>query len=129
MTELKRIMTHLDILRTWAAVNPEFDMGLSINECRKAVKWLDDAMDFLEAQEPRIMTLEEILSRTDQFACWMQWRDGPFFLAVVRPREDIIDYVGINNAFVFFPEQYGKEVVIWTGKPTEEQRKAVKWDA
>ena len=88
-----------------------------------------EAISIIKSHIPRVMTLEEILSRTDQFACWMQWRDDPFFLAVVRPREDIIDYVGINNAFVFFPEQYGKEVVIWTGKPTEGQRKAVKWDA
>ena len=49
----ERIISHLQILRTWCAVNPDYEKGLSIDDCHKAVEWLDDAFDLLKAQEPR----------------------------------------------------------------------------
>lgn len=48
----ERIISHLQILRTWCAVNPDYEKGLSIDDCHKAVEWLDDALDLLKAQEP-----------------------------------------------------------------------------
>lgn len=119
MTNPADIAESLEYMISEDCCETQFDFR---DEVRKAVS-------IIRSHIPRIIPLDEIRAHNDQFACWMQWKDGSFFLSVVRPREDIIDYVGINHAFVFFPEQYGKEVVVWTNKPTEKQRRAVKWDA
>ena len=119
-------------MKNLASLAESLEYMISEDCCETQFDFRDEvreAVSIIRLHIPSVMTIDEIRSRTDQFACWMQWKDGSLFLAVVRPRGDMIDYVGINNAFVFFPEQYGKEVVIWTGKPTEEQRRAVKWDA
>lgn len=48
----ERVMSNLAILRTWVAVNPDYGIGLSVEDCHKAVKWLDAALELLKAQEP-----------------------------------------------------------------------------
>lgn len=63
----KNVIVNLCILRTWCAVNPDYGMGLDVEECGKAVGWLDDAIGMMqaegegegEAQEP----VEPILKR------------------------------------------------------------------
>lgn len=52
MTDLEKVVSHLQILRTWCAVNPDYGMGLDIDDCHKAVEWLDAAIALLRAQEP-----------------------------------------------------------------------------
>lgn len=52
----EKVITHLQILRTWCAVNPHYEIGLSAEDCVKAVEWLDDALALLKAQEARINT-------------------------------------------------------------------------
>ena len=49
MTDIENIISHIGILRTWAAVNPKYNIGLNVDECHKAVEWLDDAMVLLKA--------------------------------------------------------------------------------
>ena len=48
MADRKKVIEGLQVLRTWCAVNPDYDMGLSIEECRSAVKWLDAALELLK---------------------------------------------------------------------------------
>ena len=48
----EKIVGNLYILRTWCAVNPKYGMALSVEDCDKAVGWLDDAIALLKAQEP-----------------------------------------------------------------------------
>ena len=48
----EKVIGHLGILRTWCAVNPKYSMALSVNDCDKAVGWLDDAIEMMKAQEP-----------------------------------------------------------------------------
>jgi hypothetical protein len=54
MADREKVITELQILRTWCAVNPEYNKGLCIEDCRSAVEWLDNALALLKAQEPKI---------------------------------------------------------------------------
>ena len=47
----EKVISNLAILRTWAAVNPDYGIGLSVVDCIKAVKWLDDAIELLRLDE------------------------------------------------------------------------------
>ena len=48
----EKVVGNLYILRTWCAVNPKYGMALSVEDCDKAVGWLDDALALMKAQEP-----------------------------------------------------------------------------
>lgn len=47
------IAGNLYILRTWCAVNPDYGKGLDVDDCRRAVGWLDDAIALLKADGER----------------------------------------------------------------------------
>lgn len=98
-----------------------------------------EVIEFLEAKEPRVMTLEELkeyislppvfvddLGEQEDYIqdiaplymdfpnpdpCDVHWRD------VYRLRQNV------NGA----EHSYGKRWRVWTAKPTKEQREAVKW--
>lgn len=90
-----------------------------------------DVLALLKAQEPRVMTLDEI-------------KDGePYWLSagkefVPRPvicihREDdarkpYITFAWQFGTFSWESEDYDKTWRCWTSRPTDEQREAVKWD-
>lgn len=52
MDKREKVVGNLYILRTWCAVNPKYGMALSVEDCDKAVGWLDDAIEMLKEQEP-----------------------------------------------------------------------------
>ena len=126
----KRIISHLQILRTWCAVNPDYGKGLSIDDCHKAVEWLDDTLDLLKAQEPRVMTLEEIRMHE---VYWAERENvsRPWPIAMHHIRNAGLlgglvyqDYMGDD----FNAKGYGKTWRCWMSRPTDEQREAVKWE-
>lgn len=69
-------------------------------------------IDLLKAQEPRVLTLEEA-KKAD--VCWLEQRGYEPYVT--------------DDADTWNPEIYGKAYRCWSAMPTEEQRKAVKWDA
>ena len=91
-----------------------------------------DALALLKAQEPRVMTLEEI---KDGESYWFS--AGKEF--VPRPvicihREDdaqkpYIIFAERYGTYSWETEDYGKTWHCWTARPTDEQREAAKWDA
>lgn len=90
-----------------------------------------DALELLKAQEPMVMTLEELSAL-------------PFDTPVVI--EEINDECGWNvfygideendvcfcgfkaSADYYDLEEYGESWRCWTSRPTDKQRKAVKWE-
>lgn len=52
MMDREKVIGNIMILRTWCAVNPEYGMGLSVEDCKTAVVWLDDALALLKEQKP-----------------------------------------------------------------------------
>jgi hypothetical protein len=100
--------------------------------CGNKSDWarVDDALALLKAHEPRVMTPEEvmqtgpedvcgiveIIEEEHMYGCWMRRYD----------EEHVELLCDVPN----LPEKLQKGCArIWTARPTEEQRKAVKWDA
>lgn len=93
-----------------------------------------DALSLLKEQEPRVMTLEELLdvgrvwessappylwldknrSIYNTISFWCAWRD---IYEMIHGRHD-----------KYTDENYGSEWRCWTSRPTDEQRKAVAWE-
>ena len=105
----------------WHTCNPTPEIGL-----------FADAIALLKAQEPRLMTLEEI-QHTD--AVWLEthgWVDGDVFETVLRCRSDFEDYVtefATNDDcdITCVNSKIGIEWRCWTSRPTDEQREAIPW--
>ena len=72
MPDMEKVIQHLQILRTWAAVNPDFGMGLDVKECKKAVEWLDDALALLKEQEPVESTIGRAVEHDGHDSWWYQ---------------------------------------------------------
>ena len=45
----KKVIDHLQIIRTWAKVNPNYGKGFDLEDCRKTVEWIDDALAILKS--------------------------------------------------------------------------------
>jgi len=97
------------------------------------VKVIEDAMDIIEnalqAQEPRVLTLEEVLSQ--------EW-DYVYIETEHRPySKEIEAYCGthtiycsttvVHKRLTSGDSEYGATWRCWTARPTEEQRKATPW--
>jgi hypothetical protein len=95
-----------------------------------------DALALLKAQEPRVMTLEELEDwdgavffeafETDMYYALIEnvdltaGMDGEYVLVNVVPGE--------HHRRIWGGEHYGEIWRCWTSRPTDAQRKAVKWD-
>ena len=66
MDKRETVIGHLGILRTWCAVNPKYGMALSVEDCDKAVGWLDDAISLLKEQEQKYRECGEATSKAIQ---------------------------------------------------------------
>lgn len=95
-----------------------------------------DALQLLKAQEPRVMTLDEVVTAKLGTVVWLEDFDKPDVISGLLKRvfiyTKVIDFLivkeEVNNEVTADLEVYGSEWRCWTAKPTEEQRKAAKWD-
>lgn len=92
-----------------------------------------DALALLKAQEPRVMTLEEVEHLT---------YGSPYIIETNLPKEEprlmygLFSHLGLQGNFSFaftdgrgylFDVDYGKRWRCWTSSPTDEQREATPW--
>lgn len=103
------------------------------NECRKILE--SDALELLKAQEPHVMSITEAF---DAEVAWLEMyanQDGvvePIIQPVIiRYYENgywqcLIEQDESADLFLFL-DVFGTEFRFWTSRPTDEQRKAVKW--
>ena len=63
MTDREKVISKLQILRTWCAVNPNYGMGLEPDDCTGMVGVLDDALALLKEQEKKIVSLQTTINR------------------------------------------------------------------
>lgn len=137
MTKLERVITGLTIHNqyqqcatrsTRSTLCPYF----SDDECVRSI--LRDALELLKEQEPRVLTLDEVkkLESLRDGAIWIETIGKGLFPALPEiTMSEIIFFVAIPaDHYRFYCENkwYGKTWRCWTYKPTDEQRKAVKWE-
>lgn len=141
MIEREKVISKLQILRTWCAVNPNYGKGLEPDDCTNMVSVLDDALALLKEQEARLLTLKEVLN-ADDFVWAEIYTPKKWSWCVVYAK--ISPLVG-NDEIVLIEEdcgtgwtrnkaEYGKRGFLnggwrcWTARPTEEQMRGTKWE-
>lgn len=123
---IKEALEHLDAARI------EWNEGYAYQKPR--FEALDMAIEALKAREPRVMTWEEAKASVN---------DGPFIIFEVRDSTGSeLDFgVLVDDSYEMsegslltvelFPkmeDEYGKRFRMWTSRPTEAEREAVKWE-
>lgn len=97
-----------------------------------------DTLELLKAQETRVLTLEDVMEiyNARDSHVW-PYDTAPFIFVEEHP--DIYTYHGswtawreimailLDGIFVHTRNTYGKTWRCWSARPTDEQRKAVKW--
>ena len=91
-----------------------------------------DARELLKAQEPRVITLEEVealpygyvLIETDKKDS-LRWVDALLFC---KNTNFSFDFITLEGHARLLGTDYNMEWRCWTARPTEEQRKMVKWE-
>lgn len=86
----------------------------------KCERLMEDALLFLKVQEPRILEPNEICNFVFEFM-WVELKHNEV-LKLVEPNE--ITLLWTIGSW----DSYGKLWRCWSAKPTDVQRKAVKWD-
>lgn len=79
------------------------------NPCE--IQLIANTLELLKEQEPRVLTLEEAKKAE---VCWLEQRGYEPYVT--------------DDADTWNPEIYGKAYRCWSAKPTDEQRKAEKWE-
>lgn len=103
-----------------------------------ACGYIGETINMLKAQEPRVMTLIEVMAHDNRDGCiWYETIGiSPAFVFCegYRKQSGIIEI--LSPYFLQKPqyhcfkrkEEYGKTWRCWTSRPTDEQRKVVKWE-
>lgn len=88
-----------------------------------------DALELLKAQEPRVMTLEEVKAIPYDADIWIETE---YYVGKITIFAATINTKGLRGVMVYGShktydyEAYNKLWRCWTARPTDEQRKTVK---
>ena len=131
----EKALSHIGILRSWCAVNPDYGQGLSVEDCRKAVERLDKAIEILNTQAPRVLTLEELNNCDVGVPLWLDTQDLCYY-AWTTFRSSNVEYMILfygddeESWTQLLPmEDYGKTWRCWNGRPTWKLREATAWSS
>lgn len=106
----------------------------NINDMHCDIGMMRDALELLKSQEPRVMTWEEAQATVNE---------GPFIVFEVRDSTGsevdfgvlVGDFYEMSEGsvltvadFWMMKDDYGKRFRLWTSRPTEAEREAVKWE-
>lgn len=103
----------------------EYEGTVVRHECKADL--MRDALELLREQEPRVLTLEEVLGGDE---CWFEYINGSCGYADVYMQDNktaLIHRTNIRPGEVPITD-YMKKWRCWSYRPTEEQRKGVKWN-
>lgn len=108
--------------------------------CGNKADWqrVYDAIALLKAQEPKVMTLEEVQKTPYTTPIYCEWREGEVHTALIRPTQKMRvkgyvemytddEDIGLLNYEMHIMDSYGKTWRCWTSRPTDEQREATPW--
>lgn len=132
MTDREKVIKTIEICYTSGHNCTECPF-FSEDDCND--KLMHDALSLLKAQEPRVMTLEEVKRHNNQGGC--VWFEQPTYNAVAsfaRQDEECTEIISpyilgepINHGY-WSNSNYSHTWRCWTSRPTDEQREAVKWE-
>ena len=93
---------------------------------------LYEAFDLLKAQEPRVMTFEELNINTDEpVVCWVEFLGKPE-INVTAPHKAIahisLPFLGTDIRWFAVERNYGQKWRCWTSRPTPELMANTPWE-
>lgn len=137
MTEREKIVVGLtdsiEILSDFDTQEYTFSERQQLHD--SVIAAIQDALELLKAQKPRVMTLEEAQTALhNDDVVWVELKDKMICAGI---RMDGTDYFTMQNNDVLDvtdfdsgegAEMYGKEVRCWTSRPDQATREAIPWN-
>lgn len=103
--------------------------GVHGNGCCNMRSLQRDILALLKAQEPRVMTLEEVCKGLVWLDTYRTSEVEPVYILEMNKRGEIYYLVfGTGARPMLYDEDYNKEYRFWTSRPTDEQREATPWE-
>ena len=131
MADREKIIKGLESLRN--ICNAKSDMAIGKGKVAWAgyANTAGDALALLKAQEPRVLTLEEVnnlpyghvLIETDKNEP-LRWLDALMFC---KNTNFSFDFITLEGRARLLGVEYNREWRCWTSRPTDEQREATPW--
>lgn len=118
-------------------VDCPYDGARHYNSC--TYRLLSDALALLREQEPRLMTLEEVIKHyslppvfVDDLGAQEDYLEdiAPLYFDFPEADSFAVHWRGYHSVRKYLDDwkaSYGEKWRCWTGRPTDEQREAVKW--
>ena len=107
----------------------------NINDMHCDIGMMRDALALLKAQEPRVMTLEELIGiyNLRENHSWVYNTPPYLYIDYGKDTGHWIAWSNIVSCLErcypkYIPEDYGKTWRCWTSSPTDEQREAEPWN-
>lgn len=119
----------------WCQARVKGQCDYNVAYCRMAL--FKDAAELLEAQEPRVMTLEDLWVLKFNDAIILEQKIPSLLIpAIVRDNikhDDALEVLQVvtastNGTANADYEYYGKTWRCWTSRPTDAQRKEIPWE-
>lgn len=94
-----------------------------------SVPMLRGALALLKEQEPRVLSANEIIKTTEVTTCYIEVKgERNLYGAYLQKYDD--DHTLIATDVKNVPEMIAtRHARLWSARPTDDQREAVKWDA
>lgn len=94
---------------------------------------MKDALALLKAQEPRVMTLEEVLALPYDTPIYIENCDylcgWDIFAGITKDDDNDVVTGALWSTTEYWPQdKYGDTWRCWTSRPTDEQREAIPWN-
>ena len=138
MTDREKVIKAIEICYTLGHNCTECPL-LPEDDCND--KLMHDALFLLKAQEPRVLTADELkeylMINDSGLLSHDQWRElsqrAPLYMEFREPDEYQVNWRTVERMRPWamesmFWEKYKIDRRCWTSRPTEEQRKAVEWN-
>lgn len=91
-----------------------------------------DTLALLKAQEPWVMTLEEVIESEVGTVVWLEDIDKPTVIAGLVDRvftgTMVVDFQCVARTVTAGFDDYGKRWRCWTKEPTEAEREVTPWN-
>lgn len=133
MTDRNDTIERLRDIRDRAVVSD----GMFTERAAYIVKLIDDTLELLKEQEPRVLTLDEVENQKQSGGLWLDSRDNDWtpmavlLYEVDKKKVTFMSRIGLkfyaNKDRTGQYGNYGTDWRCWSSKPTDEQREGTPW--